>query len=53
MAGARLEAGLYLGKVQLRAGKQAEARALLTQIQKQAAAQGFALIAHKAAGAGI
>ncbi len=49
MAGSRLEASLYLGRAQLQAGNKDQARALLAQTAKEAAAQGFGLIAHKAA----
>ena len=52
MAGSRLEAALYLGRAQIQAGKKDEGRALLAQTEKEAAAQGFTLLAHKAAAEG-
>jgi tetratricopeptide (TPR) repeat protein len=49
--GHELEAGLALGEIELQSGNIAQARRRLEALEKQAAAQGFGLIARKAAAA--
>ena len=49
--GHELEAGLALGEIELQSGNTAQARSRLEALEKQATAQGFGLIARKAAAA--
>ena len=49
--GHELEAGLALGEIELQSGNVASARSYLETLERQAAAQGFGLIARKAAAA--